>query len=155
MKEFFMGVDPYILIWLVMIVVFVVAELISVGLTSIWFAAGAVVALIIAIAGGGLPWQLGAFLVVSIVLLAATRPWAKKFINSRVQRTNLDSLVGGTVVITERVCNQEQTGAGTISGKEWTIRSVTNEETFEVGEEAIVKEISGVKLMVSKKEDVL
>lgn len=155
MKEFFMGVDPYILIWLVMIVVFVVAELISVGLTSIWFAAGAVVALIIAIAGGGLPWQLGAFLVVSIVLLAATRPWAKKFINSRVQRTNLDSLVGGTVVITERVCNQEQTGAGTISGKEWTVRSVTNEETFEVGEEAIVKEISGVKLMVSKKEDVL
>ena len=88
MPVFTQMLNEEILLWLVLLIVFLVLELVTVGLTSIWFAAGALVALLVAAADGGIGLQAAAFLVVSVVLLAATRPFAQRVINSRTQRTN-------------------------------------------------------------------
>ena len=147
-------VNPEILLWLVLMIVFVVAELVTVGLVSIWFAAGALAALLVAIFGGNIWIQIILFAVVSIVLLFATRPLARKFFNSRLVRTNADTLIGEKIRITERVSNADQTGVALANGQEWTVRANNDEDIFEVGEPAQVTRIEGVKLIVDKiKED--
>ena len=89
------AMDPYELLWIVLLIVFVLGELATIGLTCIWFAAGALAALVMAMAGVNPVVQFLVFLVVSILLLAATRPWARKYVNAKMQRTNADSLIGG------------------------------------------------------------
>lgn len=154
MGDFIAALDPYILFWLLLFIGFLVVELISVGLISIWFAAGALAALGVAALGGGLLVQIVVFLVVSIGLLAATRQWAQKYINSRTQATNADSIIGNHIRITERVSNIDQTGTAVVNGQEWTVRANDDKETFEQGELAEVIRISGVKLIVKRiKED--
>lgn len=143
-------IDPFVLLWIVLLIAFVIAELVSVGLTAIWFAAGSLVALIAAALGVGPVVQFMLFLVVSIVLLAATRPWARKYINSRTQSTNADSLIGETIRIRERVSNMDQTGMAVVRGKEWTVRTRNDNEIIEPGQSAKVLAISGVKLIVEK-----
>ena len=88
MAQIFELANPYIITWLILLIVFIAVELFTVGLTSIWFAAGALVALIIEACGGGFVSQLMAFLAVAFGALFAPRPWAKKYINSRTQATN-------------------------------------------------------------------
>ena len=150
MFEFFSAADPYILLWIVLLIVFVVVELATVGLFSIWFAAGALVALIVAVLNGGILLQFMAFVIVSFVLLAATRSWARNFINNRTQKTNVDTLIGKEIRITERVSNLDQTGTAVVSGQEWTVRADDDNKIFEQGETARVVRISGVKLIVEK-----
>ena len=82
------AMDPYELLWIVLLIVFVLGELATIGLTCIWFAAGALAALVMAMAGVNPVVQFLVFLVVSILLLAATRPWARKYVNAKMQRTN-------------------------------------------------------------------
>lgn len=142
--------NPYVIFWLIAVIVFVVAELITVGLFSIWFAAGALVAMIVAICNGGIILQLIAFFVVSILLLLGTKPWAKKYINSKTQKTNVDSVIGQRTLITERVSNLDQTGKTVLAGQEWTVRSVDDNITIEEGELVEVVRVSGVKLLVKK-----
>ncbi len=144
------AVDPNIILWLALMIVFIVIELITVGLTSIWFAAGALAALIVSCLGGGLLLQLVAFFAVSIVLLAATRPWAAKYINSRTQKTNVESLIGEEIRISERVSNRDQTGLANVRGQEWTVRTDDDDAVIEQGELAKVIRISGVKLIVER-----
>lgn len=136
--------------WIVFIIGFIIAELISVGLTSIWFAAGSLVALVIAAAGGPVWLQLVAFIAVSLILLIATRPWAKKYLNSRAQHTNADRVIGTKLIVEERVSNREQTGKATVMGQEWTVRAEEDSEIFEVGETAEIVAISGVKLIIKR-----
>jgi len=88
------AMDPYELLWMVLLIVFVLGELATIGLTCIWFAAGALAALVMAMAGINPVVQFLVFFVVSILLLAATRPWARKYVNAKMQRTNADSLIG-------------------------------------------------------------
>lgn len=140
----------YELLWMALVIVFIIGELVSVGLTSIWFAAGALVALLASMFGAPFPIQTGLFLVVSLALLAATRPWAQRYLNSRTLRTNADSLVGDIIRIEERVSNMDQTGMAVVRGQEWTVRTCKDNETIEKGQSARIVEISGVKLMVEK-----
>ena len=144
----YQSADPQILLWLLLLIVFLVAELITVGLVSIWFAAGALVALLVAALGGGIGLQIGAFLVVSVILLAATRPFAKKVINSRTQKTNVDALIGKEVIIRESVNNLKQAGTAFVEGKEWTVRAADEHVLLEEGTTARVVDIQGVKLIV-------
>ncbi len=87
---------------------------------------------------------------VSILLLAATRPWARKYVNAKMQRTNADSLIGENIRISERVSNMDQTGMAVVHGQEWTVRTRNDNEIIEPGEEAKILAISGVKLIVEK-----
>lgn len=150
MNEIFSVIGIFEVVWMALVIAFIIGELVSVGLTSIWFAAGALVALIASIFGAPFPVQAGLFLVVSLALLAATRPWAQRYLNSRVQRTNADSLVGEIIRIEERVNNMDQTGMAVVRGQEWTVRACSDNETIEKGQSAKVVQISGVKLMVEK-----
>ena len=92
------------------------------------------------------------FLAVSIVLLASTRKWAQKYINSRTQSTNADRIIGERIKIAERVSNIDQTGMAVVQGKEWTVRTRSDSEIIEAGQYARVLEISGVKLIVEKED---
>lgn len=150
MTTLFSVMDAFVLLWLMLLILFIIGELITVGLTSIWFAAGALVALIAAVLGAGPVVQIILFLAVSIILLAATRSWARKYINSKTQSTNADSLIGEVIRVSERVSNMDQTGMAVVRGQEWTVRTRDDNETIEEGQSATVVEISGVKLIVEK-----
>ncbi len=142
------------LTWLVLLIILLVVEILTVGLTCIWAAGGALVAMLFSLLGVSVGLQIMAFLLVTALLLYFTRPFAVKFINAKREVTNYERIIGRTVQIAERVSNIEQTGMAVVSGQEWTVRAEQENEIFEVGELAQVTNISGVKLIVKKyKED--
>ena len=92
-------------VWLGLLILFLVIEIATVGLTTIWMAGGALGALILDLAGLNLWWQIGAFLVVSFTMLVFTRPFVVKYINSHHEKTNYEGIIGKVVRITEKVDN--------------------------------------------------
>lgn len=141
------------LIWLGLFIILIVIELFTVGLTTIWFAAGALAALAANALGAGLVVQIIIFLAVSCVLLIFTRPWAAKHLNRKCIRTNYEGKIGKVIRITQKVDNLEQTGASIVDGQEWSVRSKSDSETLDTGALAKVVDVSGVKLIVEKYEE--
>ena len=141
------------MIWLFLVVVLLIIELVTVGLTTIWFAAGSVSAFLLSLAGVGIGWQIGVFLVVSIVLFVFTRPWAMKYVNKKSEKTNYEGVIGRTVKVTQEINNTEQTGKAVSDGQEWTARSADDNTVIEAGQLARVVRIEGVKLIVREKEE--
>ena len=141
------------IIWLILVVVLLIIELITVGLTTIWFAAGSAAAFLLSLTGAGAVWQIVMFLAVSIVLLILTRPWALKYVNRNREKTNYESMIGKTVKVTQRISNADQTGTAVYDGQEWTARSTEDGAVIEEGTLAIVTAIEGVKLIVREKEE--
>ena len=140
--------EKEVFLWLGLMILFLVVELATVGLTSIWLAGGALIALFVALAGATVAWQCIAFIVVSVLLLIFTRPFATRYINRHHEKTNCDELIGRTVRVTEQVDNYEQTGAAFANGLEWTARSEKDDQKIEAGSLATVTAISGVKLIL-------
>ena len=146
--------NPYVLLWLVVLIVFTTIELATVTLISIWFAAGALVAVFVAMAGGGFVSQFIVFSVTAFGILIATRPWAKKFVNVKKQSTNADRAIGEEVRVLQRISNLDQTGMVMVHGQEWTARAEDDKMIIEQGELVRIIRISGVKLIVKRvKED--
>lgn len=145
--------EKELMIWLGLLIAFLIIEVATVGLTTIWMAGGALVALLLNLAGLNLWGQIGAFLVVSFLLLFFTRPFAMKYINSHHEKTNYEGIIGKVVRITETVDNREETGTAVVNGLEWTTRAERNNERLEKGQLAKVVDISGVKLIVKKYEE--
>ena len=114
-------------VWLVLLILFVVAEGASVSLVSIWFAAGALVAALAALLGAGGLTQTVLFFAVSGVLLALLRPLLKKYVNPKIQKTNVDALVGQTCTVTEEIDDLAPSGQVKIGGMVWTARSADGE----------------------------
>lgn len=141
------------LIWLGLFILLLVIEIITVGLTTIWFAAGALAALAANVLGANLIIQIIIFLAVSVVLLIFTRPWAEKHLNRKRVRTNYEREIGKVIRITEKVDNLDQTGKSVVDGQEWTVRSQNDSDIFEAGALARVVAVSGVKLIVEKCEE--
>ena len=140
-------------VWLGLLILFLVIEIATVGLTTIWMAGGALGALILDLAGLNLWWQIGAFLVVSFTMLVFTRPFVVKYINSHHEKTNYEGIIGKVVRITEKVDNLQQTGTAVVNGLEWTTRAERDEVILNPGDLAKVVNISGVKLIVKKYEE--
>ena len=134
--------------WTCAIILFLVIEAIVPGLVSLWFAVGSIPALISAFFRGPVWLQVVLFLVTSVVALALTRPLAKKYVNSRVQPTNADMLIGRDCVVKETVDNLQGTGAVSVAGKVWTARAENENEILPVSSVAQVLRIDGVKLIV-------
>lgn len=134
--------------WLCAVILFLIVEALVPGLVSIWFAVGSVPSLISALVGGPVWLQVTLFLVCSILALVLTRPLAKKYVNSRVQPTNADMMIGKDCVVKETVDNLQGTGAVAVGGKVWTARAETEDEILPVGTVAKVLRIDGVKLIV-------
>ena len=135
-------------IWLVIFVVLLGIEIATMALTTIWFAAGALAAFALSFTSLGTEAQLAAFVVVSFVALFLVRPFAKKYINGDITKTNADSLVGKQARITSVVDNLNATGAAIVGGQEWTARSVRDDIVIQEGTIVTIKKIQGVKLIV-------
>lgn len=142
------------LIWLALLLLFCAAEAATVGLTSIWFAAGALAALIAALAGGPVWLQVALFIVISLLCLIAVRPLARRYLNPRIQPTNADRVLGAEARVTEEIDNLKGTGSVTIGAMPWTARS-ENDAPIPAGALVRVLRIEGVKVYVERvKEEV-
>ncbi|MBR1702267.1 MAG: NfeD family protein [Lachnospiraceae bacterium] len=136
------------ILWLVVLIVSIVVEIISLGLTSIWFAGGAIVALILSAVSLPLWLQILVFLVVSIVLMIFTRPIAVKYFNKDRVRTNVESMIGRQAIVISEVNNLQGIGQVTVGGQEWTARSEDDNKNLAVGTVVQVVAVNGVKLIV-------
>ena len=136
--------------WLVVIVLFIAVEVNTMALTTIWFAGGAVAAFLAALAGLTIKTQLVLFLIVSLVLLIFTRPFAMKFVNKGPVNTNAMDLIGKKARVTAEINNQLSKGAAVVNGQEWTARAAEEEAVIPEGEIVLIKEIRGVKLIVDR-----
>ena len=153
MFEIFAEMIPLVLVWLVAVIIFLGVELSTVTLTSIWFAAGALAAMLVAMFNGHIVVQIIAFLIVAFGLLYATKPWSKKFIDTKKENTNADRAIGQEVRVIERVSNLDQTGRVFVNGLDWTARTEDDNITIEQGELVRVLRIAGVKLIVERVEE--
>ena len=138
--------------WLILFVVLLVIEIFTMGLTTVWFAGGALVAFVLAFAGLGLPVQIIVFLLVSILLLVLTRPIAIQFFNKERQKTNADRLIGQKAVVLETIDTLHSTGRVEINGMEWSAKAEDTAAVIEAGTVVSVEGIQGVKLIVKKEE---
>lgn len=136
--------------WLVVIIAFAAIELNTMALTTIWFAGGALAAFLMAFLGFSIQVQLVVFLLISLVLLIFTRPFASKFINKGTVKTNAEGLIGKKARVTAEINNQLSQGSAVINGQEWTARAVSDEAVIPTGTIVYVRDIRGVKLIVEE-----
>ena len=139
------------IIWMGILAVLLVIEGLTTALTTIWFAGGALAAAIASGFGMGIVAQLLLFFCVSLVLLFFTRPAAMKLMNKNTEKTNVDSLLGKTAVVIQKVSNLEQTGQVRINDIEWMARTSDDNIIIPVGTVVVIKEVHGVRLIVEPK----
>lgn len=140
--------------WLIVLVVLVVIELLTMGLTTIWFAGGALVATIAAVFNTPFFVQVILFLVVSVVLLFFTRPLAVKYFNKDRVRTNAESLVGRQAIVISEIDNLQGIGQVNVGGMEWSARTRVDGVKLPVGTVTTILAINGVKLIVEERKEV-
>lgn len=147
-----MNMEQWLYLWLGVIIVTIIIELITVGLTSIWVAGGALVSLILCSFGAHWGIQISAFFVVTFLLLYFTRPWAMRYIDTRKTKTNYEEVIGKEVRIIEEIDNRMGTGKAMYNGMEWSAKAKEDHEKFQPEEMAKVVDVRGVKLIVEKVE---
>ena len=109
--------------WLILFVVLLIIEICTMGLTTIWFAGGALVAFVMGIIGFGTKVQIIVFLIVSVLLLVMTRPIALKYFNKERQKTNAESLIGQQALVLEDVDTLHARGLVEVNGQEWSAKT--------------------------------
>ncbi len=135
--------------WLLVIVVLLVFELFTLGLTTIWFAFGGLIAMAIAAVDGPFALQFCAFVVISLLVMFLVRNVALEHFNKNRVKTNVDSVLGQKAIVTQKIDNLRSEGQVVLNGMEWTARSDSGLE-IEAGAVVVVKRVSGVKLIVEK-----
>lgn len=140
------------LIWTALLVLFVLGEAMSVGLTSVWFAAGSLAALICALLEGPWPLQIALFIAVSALTLLAFRPLARKYLNGKVEPTNADRVIGSTATVTEDIDNLKGTGRVQVGSMPWAARSEDG-SAIPAGTLVRVERIEGVKVYVKPQKE--
>jgi len=135
-------------VWLGLVVLFIIVEALTVGITSIWFAAGSLVAFLLACLHLPFWLQLVAFIVVSVVLLILTKPLAQKYARGK-KATNFDLIIGRDGIVTQMIDNLEAKGQIKVLGQEWTARSEDG-EVIPVGTKVSITRVEGVKAFVEK-----
>ena len=142
--------NPMFWTWLSVAVIMAIVEAITPALVTIWFMFGAVAALIAAWLGGSLSVQLALFVAVSVILLIATRPLAKKLLKKTENTgTNADRIINETGIVTEEIDNIKNTGEIAVLGQVWSAKSAGG-NNIPVGQRVIVTEIKGVKAIVKE-----
>ena len=141
-------------VWLAVLVALVVIELLTMGLTTIWFAGGALIATIASLFGVPLALQVILFLVASALLLYFTRPLAVKYFNRDRVRTNAESLVGRQAIVISEIDNLQGIGQVNVGGMEWSARTRVDGVRLPVGTVTTILAINGVKLIVEERKEV-
>ncbi len=137
--------------WLVLMVVFLIAEASTVTLVSLWFAAGALAAMLISLLQGGIWLQIAAFLAVSAILLTALRPLVRKYLTPKLTATNVDSVIGSTGRVIDAIDNVSAAGQVKLGAMFWTARS-TSGDPIPAGTLVTVDRVEGVKVFVTTVE---
>ena len=137
-------------IWLAVIVICLIIEAVTLGLTTIWFAGGALIAFIASLFRVPIAIQFFLFFIVSLALLFLTRPIAIKYFNKDRIKKNVDTLIGKQAVVISEINNLKGEGTVILEGKEWTARSNAKHEILEDGMVVKILRIEGVKLIVEK-----
>lgn len=136
--------------WAIALVLLLIVEGVTAQLVTIWFAAGALVAMVAAAFKAPIWLQFTLFAVVSVVTLIATRPLARK-INNRVKEPlNADRIIGMDGIVTEDIDNTDAKGLIKVDGAPWTARSADGEK-IESGTTVVIEKIEGVKAIVRRK----
>lgn len=136
------------MIWLVLLVLFVIAEAATVTLVSLWFAVGALAAMAAALLGASAWVQFGIFALVSMVLLLLLRPLVRRYVTPKLTATNADSVIGTVGLVTVAIDNTAGTGQVKLGGLYWTARSTTG-APIPLDTQVRVDRISGVKVYVT------
>lgn len=147
MSGFLQSIDLPVWLWLIALVVFAVVEAATAGLVCIWFAVGALAALLAGLFGAGIVAQVVVFAVVSAAALAATRPLVRRMTAGKAVATNADRVLGASAKVTETIDNENSRGAVYVDGKTWTARSADG-SVIHAGERVEVTAMEGVKLFV-------
>ncbi len=140
---------PEIIIWAVAFVVLTIIETQTIQLVSIWFALSALITMFAAIAGIQFLGQLVIFIILSALLIVATRPLVKKYINNKLVPTNAELEIGKHATVIEEINNISLTGRVKVDGVDWMARSDDN-EIIPLGTTVTIMEIQGAKLIVKK-----
>ncbi len=136
-------------LWLALMILFLVIEAACpIHLVSLWFAVGALAAMVAGLLGGAMWLQVTVFVVVSAALLALLWPLVRKYLNPKVTPTNIDSVIGATGLVNVAIDNVEAHGQVKLNGMDWTARSTSGEPIPE-GTKVKVDRVEGVKLFVS------
>lgn len=138
--------------WLALLILCIVVELLTMGLTTIWFAGGALAAILSALLQAPVFVQVILFLAVSLLMLFFTRPVAVKYFNKDRVKTNVESMVGRQAIVTGEIANVQGMGQVTVGGLEWSARSLDDQVKIPVGTVVKVVAIHGVKLIVKAEE---
>lgn len=138
--------------WLILLIICIGIEVATLGLTTIWFAGGALAAIFVAVVGGPIWLQAVIFIVVSLLLLFFTRPIAVKYFNKDRVKTNVESMVGRQAIVISEIDNLQGIGQVTVSGQEWSARSADERVNIAVGAVVTVVAINGVKLIVREQK---
>lgn len=139
--------------WLGIFVVLLIIEIFTMGLTTIWFAGGALAAYLVGLIGIGTIGQIIAFTVVSVLLLIFTRPVAVKYFNQSRQKTNAESLIGQQGIVIEEISTLQAVGRVEINGQEWSAKTDKPDGKIAKGKVVVIDGIQGVKLIVREKEE--
>lgn len=139
--------------WLIIFVVLLLIEIFTMGLTTIWFAAGALAAFLAGTAGFDLVIQILVFVIVSVVLLILTRPLAVKYLNNASQKTNAESLIGQHALVLEDIDTLKAEGRVEVGGQNWSAKTDEPDGKIPKNTVVTVEGIQGVKLIVRQKED--
>lgn len=142
-----------VLFWLVILVLMLIIEIATLGLTTIWFAGGALVAFILSLVNVPFMVQVLVFLVVSLLLLIFTRPIAVKYFNKDREKTNIESMIGRQAIVVSEIDNLQGTGRITVGGQEWAAGTTVEGIALKEGTVVIVKEVKGVKLIVEERKE--
>lgn len=137
-----------VVVWLVILILAIFIEVFTMGLSSIWFAGGALVAVIAAAISLPVWLQIILFIVVSILMLVFTRPVAVKYFNKDRIRTNVESMVGRQAIVVSEIDNLQGIGQVSVGGQEWSARSEDDSKPMAVGCVVEIVAVSGVKLIV-------
>ena len=137
-------------VWLIVLVICLVIEAITLGLTTIWFAAGAFVTCIVSLFVENIGIQIAVFFTTSIILLYLTRPIVMKYLTKNKIKTNYEEVLNKTGIVTQTIDNLKDTGLIKINGQIWTARSL-EKGIIAKDEIVIINEIKGVKAYVTKK----
>lgn len=140
------------LIWLAVLFICLVIEIATMGLTTIWFAGGALVAVLLSLLKVSFAIQFVAFVLVSFVLVLFTRPIAVKYFNKDRIRTNIEELIGMQAIVVSEIDNLHGCGRVTVQGKEWSART-TDDRLLLPGAVVIIRAIDGVKLIVEERKE--
>ena len=138
------------IMWIIFAVILFIIEAATVSLVTIWFAVGAIFAMIAALLGFSVYAQCAVCIAASVVLLIFTRPAAVRLIKKTP--TNIDSLIGKNAVVTTAIDNIEAVGEVKVGGKYWSARNAENDTPIEKDAVVEICRVDGVKLMVKRKD---